>query len=69
MESPISGSVPKYGYGYVMDMLDQILLEEGAISEEKLNEYKLQSSIITDFILAERKEDTSIEVTFLKKDL
>lgn len=69
MESTISGSVPKYGYGYVMDMLDQILLEEGAISEEKLNEYKLQSSIITDFILAERKEDTSIEVTFLKKDL
>lgn len=68
MESPISGSVPKYGYGYVMDMLDQILLEEGAISEEKLNEYKLQSSIITDFI-ADRKEDTSIEVTFLKKDL
>ena len=69
MESTISGSVPKYGYGYVMAMLDQILLEEGAISEEKLNEYKLQSSIITDFILAERKEDTSIEVTFLKKDL
>ena len=68
MESTISGSVPKYGYGYVMDMLDQILLEEGAISEEKLNEYKLQSSIITDFI-ADRKEDTSIEVTFLKKDL
>lgn len=68
MESPISGSVPKYGYGYVMDMLDQILLEEGAISEEKLNEYKLQSSIITDFI-ADRKGDTSIEVTFLKKDL
>lgn len=69
MESTISGSVPKYGYGYVMDMLDQILLDSGAISEEKLNEYKLQSSIITDFILAERKEDTSIEVTFLKKDL
>jgi len=69
MESTISGSVPKYGYGYVMAMLDQILLDSGAISEEKLNEYKLQSSIITDFILAERKEDTSIEVTFLKKDL